>query len=94
MNKYKKMDTREGGRDIYKLSFLKRKNSSHLGNIRCLKSKDHRFLVAEMRLQKCGRCGYITLIMWKTQLYIKEWMRHLYLRYFILSKNQGVRCKE
>jgi len=48
---YQKLETREGGNDVFKLARAREKKTRNLGNIRCIKGEDDRVLVHESKIR-------------------------------------------
>ena len=54
-NFYKKLESKEGEKDIYKLAKVRERKSRDLGNIRCIKSEDQRVLVTNGKIKERWR---------------------------------------
>lgn len=62
---YKKLDTKEGEKNIYKLARTREKKSRDLGNVRCNKSEDNRVLIIENDIKESWKNYFHKLYNWK-----------------------------
>jgi len=49
---YQKLETKEGVKDVFKLSRAREKKPRDLGNVRCIKGEDGKVLVEETKIRE------------------------------------------